>query len=335
MYRRWSKFGRDPKGRGVIIPEYQPPKGLNALSSDYVFREALNNKAITALLIELAIRGYVNIYEVKQKKRLQKDTLTYNLELKKSPAGLKDEEVKVLNMYFNKMEVGETVDLTLLKNKLSSDVGTLKRMLGKNLLAAGYFRNDPNKAASSYYLAGGLLALGGFFFLMFIYPPLGAGVGLAGLVFLVFARYMPCRSELGVQVHDHMLGLRDYIKLAEADRLKFLQSPEGAEKIEEAGLKPGDPKFRVKLFESLLPYAMLFSLEKDWAKQFEDVYKQPPDWYSGNWNTFNAFYLANSIGGFNNVSAVTFTSPSSSGSSGFGGGGFSGGGGGGGGGGGW
>jgi uncharacterized membrane protein YgcG len=89
------------------------------------------------------------------------------------------------------------------------------------------------------------------------------------------------------------------------------------------------------LFESLLPYAMLFSLEKDWAKQFQDVYTQPPDWYNGNWAAFNAGYLVSSISNFNSVSAVTFTSPSSSGSSGFGGGGFSGGGGGGGGGGGW
>jgi uncharacterized membrane protein YgcG len=160
------------------------------------------------------------------------------------------------------------------------------------------------------------------------------GLILSGILVLIISRYMPSRSQLGVQIHDHMLGLKDYIKLAEADRIKFLQSPQGAEKIREAGLNPDDPQFKVKLFESLLPYAMLFNLEKDWAKQFQNVYEQAPSWYSGNWNAFNTGYLVSSINNFSYASAATFSTPSSSGGSGFGGG-FSGGGGGGGGGGGW
>jgi uncharacterized membrane protein len=91
----------------------------------------------------------------------------------------------------------------------------------------------------------------------------------------------------------------------------------------------------IKLFEDLLPYAILFGLEKEWAKQFKDLYVQPPSWYNGTSGTFNSIYLANSLSSFNNVNAAAFTAPSSSDSSGFGGGGFSGGGGGGGGGGGW
>jgi uncharacterized membrane protein YgcG len=81
---------------------------------------------------------------------------------------------------------------------------------------------------------------------------------------------------------------------------------------------------------------MVLGVEKDWAKQFEGMYTSPPDWYAGNWQTFNAVYLASAISD-SMVSSVNtaFTAPSSSGSSGFGGGGFSGGGGGGGGGGGW
>ena len=161
----------------------------------------------------------------------------------------------------------------------------------------------------------------------------GIGLWLAALVMLGFSFIMPARSLAGVEARDELRGLKDYIKLAEADRLKFLQSPEGVEKVAVASLKPDDPKFKVKLFESLLPYAMLFGLEKQWAKQFQDIYKTPPDWYRGNWGTFNAVYLANSVGGFSSASAPSFSSPSASG--GGGGGGFAGGGGGGGGGGGW
>jgi uncharacterized membrane protein len=335
LFTRWRKYGRDPKGRGVIIPEYQPPKGLNALTSDYIFKEKLDNKAITALIIELAVRRYINIYEVAQKKKLQPDSTTYKLRLIKDPSSLTMDERDVLRMFFTGLQVGTEADLSALAAKLNSDVKAINITLGKNLFAAGYFRSDPNKAGSKYALVGIVSIVAAFFLLTsghIILPAIS--VALSGIVFLIFSRYMPSRSDTGAIVNDHMLGLRDYIKLAEADRLNFLQSPQGAEKIQEAGLKPDDPQFKVKLFESLLPYAMLFGLEKNWAKQFEDVYKAAPDWYSGNWAAFNTGYLASSLGGFSNASAASFSAPHSSGSSGFGGG-FSGGGGGGGGGGGW
>ena len=35
MFRRWRQFGDDPKGRGVIIPEYEAPQGLTSLTSEY------------------------------------------------------------------------------------------------------------------------------------------------------------------------------------------------------------------------------------------------------------------------------------------------------------
>ena len=110
----------------------------------------------------------------------------------------------------------------------------------------------------------------------------------------------------------------------------MLQSPDGAEKT---SIDPTDKKQLVKLYESLLPYAVLFGLEKQWAQEFAKLYEQPPDWYGGS-AAFNAAAFSHAVGGFNSAAAASFSAPSSSGSSGFGGGGFSGGGGGGGGGGG-
>jgi uncharacterized membrane protein YgcG len=336
LFNRWRKYGRDPRGRGVIIPEYQPPKGLNALTSNYIFKENLETKAISALIVELATRKYISIYEINEQKRLQPDSITYNLKLIKDPNDLSEDEQRVIKMFFTSNQVGAEAHLNKLRNKLADDVAKLNKTLGANLTKQGYFRGDPNKAGTIYAGVGIALKAAGLAFLIFtrLFPLIDISLILAGLAFLIFSRYMPSRSESGVAVHNHILGLRDYIKLAEADRLKFLQSPQGAEKIQEAGLKPDDPLFKVKLFESLLPYAMIFGLEKDWAKQFEDVYKTPPDWYNGNWAAFNAGYLVSSLGDFSSASAVTFTAPHSSGGSGFGGG-SSGGGGGGGGGGGW
>jgi uncharacterized membrane protein YgcG len=206
--------------------------------------------------------------------------------------------------------------------------------------ASGYFVKNPKKIKTGYIAWGSVLTFGGLFSLAFgilgglILFGIIVGFVLAGIIIFVFAFIMPARTAQGVEAHDALLGLKDYIKLAEADRLKFLQSPEGAEKIQDKeAFDPKTAQAKVKLFEKLLPYAILFGLEKDWAKQFNDFYKTPPDWYQGgNWTAFNAGYFAGSLGSFNNAAGTSFAAPSSSSSSGFSGGGAGGGGGGGGGG---
>lgn len=71
---------------------------------------------------------------------------------------------------------------------------------------------------------------------------------------------------------DHLWGVRDYIELAEADRFAMLQSPEGAERTPLGQLEV------LRLNERLLPYAVLFGLEKQWAAEL-DLRRQelPPD----------------------------------------------------------
>ena len=141
---------------------------------------------------------------------------------------------------------------------------------------------------------------------------------------------MPARTQKGVELRDYLLGLKEYIKLAEAERFKVLQSPHG-ELTEKVNIN--DRQQLIKLYEKLLPYAILFGLEKDWAKEMAVLYQnESPDWY-GSSGMFHAAYFASSVSGLSTASAAAFAPPSSSSGSGFSGG--SGGGGGGGGGGGW
>src|SRR5438045_6533251 len=79
-----------------------------------------------------------------------------------------------------------------------------------------------------------------------------------------------------------------------------------------------------ELFEKYLPYAMAFGVEEQWARAFKDIYKEPPQWYSGGTGPFNALNFSQSISKMSNAAASSMSSsPSSSGS---GGGGSSGGG---------
>ena len=138
------------------------------------------------------------------------------------------------------------------------------------------------------------------------------------------------RTILGLQTSKYLDGLKTYMAMSEKERLAFLQSVSGAD-TSSAGI--------VKLYEKLLPYAVIFRLEDSWLKELNHYYETEsvdrPNWLVGaaiiNSSDFRTFktYTASAI------SQSTSASSSSSGSAGGGGGGFSGGGGGGGGGGGW
>ncbi|GAA3646146.1 DUF2207 domain-containing protein [Microbacterium marinilacus] len=96
-------------------------------------------------------------------------------------------------------------------------------------------------------------------------------------------------TALGQEHRRHLSGLRDYIRLAEQDRLRLLQSPEGALRTPAGALTPGgqalglsamptagDPVAqsgldRYVLNERLLPYAILFRQERRWERELESL----------------------------------------------------------------
>lgn len=327
VMRKWRQYGRDAKGRGIIVPQYTPPADLSVLESSEILKQRFVASSISAQILDLAVRHYFKIYETTEKKVL-KDKTTYSVELIRSLNGLRAEEKSVATMLFGENpQVGAKVDLSDLSNKLYKKAADLGKTIDTQLANEGYFLRAPQQVFQMYLAWGVVLCVVGF-----IFPPFSLGILLAGVVVLIAARLMPARTQKGVDVRDYLYGLRDYMKLAEADRIKVLQSPKGelTEKID-----VNDTTKLVKLYEKLLPYAMLFGIEREWAKEFADMYhEQSPDWYVGQ-GAFNAVYFAGAVHGFSTASNASFTPPSSSSSSGFSGGGFSGGGGGGGGGGGW
>jgi uncharacterized membrane protein YgcG len=284
---------------------------------------------LSAAFIELAVRGYIRINELSIKK-LVGSRADYELEIIKDPSPLAQEQRDALSAFFGgSLAVGSRQTVSAQKNKLASKLSSIGKYLAADLTQKGYFASDPSKIRSRYIFIGSGLLIAG---LVLSFIGVGLVLILPGLIVLGFSHFMPAHTPLGVTTRDYLLGLEVYIKMAEAERLRYLQSPQGAEKRR---IDPNDPKQQVKLFEDLLPYAMLFGQEKEWAKQFQSLYTEAPSWYNSTSGTFNAIYLADALGGFSSANATAFSAPSSSSSSGFGGGGFSGGGGGGGGGGGW
>ena len=76
-------------------------------------------------------------------------------------------------------------------------------------------------------------------------------------------------TAAGAEVRDHLKGLKEFIEWAEADRIRMLQSPMGAERVR---INPNDPAQMLKLYEVLLPYAVVFGQEKQWAEELAVLY---------------------------------------------------------------
>lgn len=322
-YSRWSKRTREV---GTIIPEYLPPKNASVSLSATMLPYARSTFA--AQLIDFAVRHYIKIYETKEKSFWS--NAEYEIEIIKPITDLRAEEREFLTDLFNGTVTVGTKKTT---KEIRKDYGLSSRMMDnpkklQNLMRGDYALQYKVPEKSAWFKRTGtiLLVLG----LILLSPPLL----IVAVIALIMAYTLWVRTDEGVTLYRYLLGLKLYISVAEQERLKMLQSPEGAEK---AQVSDTAPKKLVKLYEKVLPYAMLFGQEKQWNKQLGTYYESTgtqPDWYTGtNMAAFNALAFSSAMSGL--TTSINSTGAASSSSGGSSGGGSSGGGGGGGGGGGW
>lgn len=326
------KYGRDNKGRGTIVTEYLPPKDVSVYQAAEIYKKT--PKVFTAQIIDLAVRHKVRIL-IKETKVLFATTKDYSLELL-SVDGLSSNETDFLIILFGSLNVGSVYEFSKSDSKRSLLLTDFVRSVRKSSVEQGYRSFNKKAFAVQIGLFLAMALISGSYVLMG--REISGGMSKAQtwtvalsvftvLYGLLIYQIRPL-TQKGRELKDYLLGLKSYIKLAEEDRIKFLQSPDGAEKRD---IKTDDSKQMVVLYEKVLPYAVLFGVEKKWASQLAVYYQNTntvPIWYVGGAN-FNVDDFTNSLSSFSNYSSSSYSS-----TSGAGGGGFSGGGGGGGGGGG-
>jgi uncharacterized membrane protein YgcG len=159
------------------------------------------------------------------------------------------------------------------------------------------------------------LAISALGILLFSYMVLenvliGLAVVLAADISLIFTMRMKQRTKKSSQQLGKILGFKEFIRTAELDRIKRL--------VEET------PNY----FYNVLPYAYVFGLTDKWAKKFEGIAVEPPNWYSSGYggSMFNTWIFMNSFHHYTNAMQQNITVPPAPSGGGGGGGGFSGGG---------
>jgi uncharacterized membrane protein len=317
----WRKKGRDPEGQGTIIAQYDSPDGTTPAEVGVILDETADNADISSEIIYLATKGYLKISKVETKGWFGKTD--YELEKVKEFEGLPKFEDDLLKSIFDSKAKKKLSDL---KDKFYKDLARIKDVLYSDLVEKKYFLKSPQKTRAIYNTIGIAIIAFSIFF-GFVHDSFQIfttfSVIVSGAIIMIFGHFMPARTLKGVNAKEYILGLKLYLGVAEKDRINFHNAPEK---------NPAQ-------FEKFLAYAMVLGVEKEWAKQFEGIYKTAPSWYSDpNGADFNSLVLVNSLSNFSSTAKSTLASaPSSNASSGGSGfsGGFSGGGFGGGGGGSW
>jgi uncharacterized membrane protein YgcG len=312
----WNSKGRDPR-KGIIIPLFEPPTGLTPAGCSYVRKMAFNKNAFAAAVVNLGVKGYLEINESPDE---------FVLHRRDNPGSTKASrgELAVLNALFNDGQ----------DKKIELDQENYKAFLKAS--------RSLNKALKTEHL-GRVFNLNSLYAL----PALGIGIIAAVIaanmnggpmiwipfailtvaLHIIFLLLMRAPTPAGRKLMDEIEGFRMYLNTAEQSRLDRMRSPE---------LTP-------EVFEMFLPYAFALGVENNWCSRFANEFPRDlsennnyrPGWYSGRHRGLNGIqHLGSSFNkSFSSAISSAATPPGSS--SGSGGGGSSGGGGGGGGGGGW
>jgi uncharacterized membrane protein YgcG len=233
------------------------------------------------------------------------------------------------------MEPGAEYEFGSTHTRLSTAAQNILKLANEELVRRGLRRTVPATVRAwpvlLAFLASGIALLAGMFALFGSVDPVVPILVIVGTGLVPFLVIGPISRKpltaAGAEVRDHLRGLKEFIEWAEADRIRMLQSPAGAERVR---IDPRDPAQMLKLYEVLLPYAVVFGQEKEWAERLAVLYgpDRSPDWYAGS----HGFSAGSFSSGISSLSASSSSASSTSGGS--SGGGSSGGGGGGGGGGG-
>jgi hypothetical protein len=338
---------RDAPGRPVIVAEYLPPADPELLVAAVLVGRS--QRAVAATLVGFAVRGIARIVDGGrrfwggQRWSLEYLSTEGTPRMGSGPAGVAGLERSLAHSFFGStFEPGERADLSAPDSARGQSIAKVLRAARKAALSRGYQRPGPRGPIAGILLLsllGGLIAVFTAFYLLD--QARGGGVPalafllvvLTGIVVSVALAKRPLTAK-GAELRDYLMGVRMYLRLAETDRLRVLQSPQGAQR---SAVDVTNGTAVVHLYERLLPYAVLFGVERDWVRQLGAYYEstgRQPDWYAGS-TAFNASSFATGMGSFTTSTASSFSgSTSSSSSGGSGGGGSSGGGGGGGGGGG-
>lgn len=311
---------------------YGPPENLSPGEVGVLVDEKVHTQDITAILVDLARRGFFSIKELQSTGLFKKSEfeLTYQ---EKDESTLEPFERAALDMLFSAKRLRRTITLSKLGTHEDAfeALNRVRDKLYQHMVLEGFFYVNPDDVRKFWWILAGVFAFIGIVFMAFgeFFGSIGGWVTAwlgSAVIIACFAPFMPARTPQGRKRLHEVVGLREWIRIGV-----------WRERIHE----------KHNLFEEVLPYTIAFGLTDKFIRAFNDAeirdLTKGMVWYQG----YGSFAVGSFSSSFHSFShsinysvSVSLPKSASRGGSAFGGessggGGFSGGGFGGGGGGSW
>ena len=279
-----SVLWRDARGRGTIIAEYTPPGDSDLLLDANIIGRV--DAALPAQLVDFAVRGLIRVIDTDPGASTASATGRFSIELVTTD-GASARELKVLVMLFGvTLAPGKRVNPGSLSAAIGASLYGLPASTANHAIAAG-FRAEPKSAAAKVLSRAAFWVVAAFVPVWIwaafldvleanvVLPALAtAALWIAVPIILIKPKLL---TRKGAEAKEYLLGLREYLTIAEEDRMRVLQSPQGALRVDVT-----DKDAVVKLNERLLPYAVLWGVEDRWADELRVQYDgRTPDWLDG------------------------------------------------------
>jgi uncharacterized membrane protein YgcG len=191
---KWFFSGRDPRGLiGEASAWYDPPKTrsgrlLTPAETGTLIDEHAGPKEISALIVDLARRGYFKIVE----KKKDDYELVKGKEFKGDPDLLKHEMLLLIELFASK-------DKVRVKDADMYDVvKTVQDELYETMVKEGFFPENPDKIRKYYSVISGMAAVTFNFFLL--------------MMAAIFGRLMPKKTLEGVHASNVAKSLKNFLK---------------------------------------------------------------------------------------------------------------------------
>lgn len=243
----WNKHGRDYKKKCRTV-EFYPPEELDSAQIGYVYGEKSVKKLTSALIIELASKGYIEIKEIskdkyeivnigKDKSKLKKMSITEQivyLELfKNGDTNILSEDI-TFSKVFNKIN-------NTLKSTIDSKINDIRARKMMNLTFLLLIISVIAWLVAYIYIKDLDPSLNWLYILSFI------AVFITGFFSIIMER----KTAYGEMMVAKIMGFRNYLNIAEKDQLEMLT------------------KENANYFYDILPYAYVLGVSKKWIEKFD------------------------------------------------------------------
>lgn len=286
MATRWWKHGRDPRP-GPVVVQYAPPEGLGPAEVGTLVDNSPDTRDLMAILVDLAVKGYVRIRETTKAGWLSRAKYTFDLLVPESAwKDLPASERTFLEGLFPYrtgtregagtagIEPVSSVTSDALQDRFYEHLPAIRSAIFAGLVDGGHYIERPDHVRSRYVAAAvGLgvgivaatFAINAFLLKAHEWTTIPLAVFSALITTLVVAGFglvMPARTKKGAETRNGIRGFMEFLSRVDTHRLASM---------------PLTPD----LFEKYLPFAMALGVEGRWSKAFEGICKEPPQWYAG------------------------------------------------------